>query len=496
MGSGAIVRYAYIFIFWHPYYWWKVLKQRVVEFIANRKERMYYLSLIVIGICFFFFCGEHGYVLEKDSLVYIEDNNWILAYGYIIYPMIIKLFRILSPEDYLEIVFVFQSLIALISSLIVVEYLRKTYDLRRRTSIFVLILSFGPYAYTLPQYVSSHGIITEGITFPLFNLWFICILQFCLHNRKRWFVLAIVLSVLMILTRPQLLVILVIDVLIAVYVCIKLLRINKRIKGWEKGILVFATFVITAIVGNALLCSFLKNSYLPQLTDAMAGRVLCTIQEDDEELYSDEMKPLFDAVFMEVEGQRSRQEYFREDIRRWEDICNATNINAKMIDSIIASSGVSSQSSYRGLSVTKLKGEFIYPLFIRHWDEYVAMTFELIVQSMVVSIFVHPDWAYTLGYCVAILLYLLSLLLFYFVKRNSNCAYYTLPFGIIMMVILIMCVLTNIIFMGIQRYVVYAFGWFYISIVILMKGYFQNGVLLKNSTIKNCLKKTNMESGD
>ena len=56
----------------------------------NKKNIGYYLLLFILGVFFFFFLGENGYILEKDSYVYLEDNQWIKSYGYIVYPFIIN----------------------------------------------------------------------------------------------------------------------------------------------------------------------------------------------------------------------------------------------------------------------------------------------------------------------------------------------------------------------------------------------------------------------
>ena len=213
--------------------------------------------------------------------------------------------------------------------------------------------------------------------------------------------------------------------------------------------------------------SFVKNAYYPQLTDAVAGRVLCTIEEEDEELYSGEMKQLFRIVYDAVDKQESRERYFRNDIKRWEDICNATNENTKLLGRLIVENLDVFDCPPEEVSSNKIKGAISYPLLIEHWDRYLLMTSELILQSLVVAIFIHPDWAYTLGYCGAIILYILGILLAQiFHKKNESD--HVLPMRLNLIVITILCGLTNIIFMGLQRYVVYPFGWFYISMIVML----------------------------
>ena len=129
--------------------------------------------------------------------------------------------------------------------------------------------------------------------------------------------------------------------------------------------------------------------------------------------------------------------------------------------------------TYHEFANNEIKGELVYPLLISHWDSYMVMTWELFVQSLVVAIFVHPDGAYLFGCSVAVVLYVVSILLF-FVLKKRNMWEYILPMRIVMIVITFLCGLTNVVFMGIQRYVVYPFGWFYIAVVVMLYRFIPN----------------------
>ena len=79
----------------------------------NKKNIGYYLLLFILGVLFFFFLGENGYILEKDSYVYLEDNQWIKSYGYIVYPFIINTCKAVFAEQYLTTVLVIQGIVAM-----------------------------------------------------------------------------------------------------------------------------------------------------------------------------------------------------------------------------------------------------------------------------------------------------------------------------------------------------------------------------------------------
>ena len=91
---------------------------------SSTKQRktiiIYWMVILLIGIVFFFFVGKRGAILEKDSGVFLEDWSILTSYGYIIYPKLLSVFRMIFGEsNYLEMVFVFQSLFALCTSIII-----------------------------------------------------------------------------------------------------------------------------------------------------------------------------------------------------------------------------------------------------------------------------------------------------------------------------------------------------------------------------------------
>lgn len=427
------------------------------------KYIIYMSLLITIGIIFFFFLGERGYILEKDSGVFLDKN---LSYQYIVYPKFLELCRnIFGEEHYLQWVSNIQGGISLCASLITTEYFRKNYKMSYVWSGLVFICTFGSYAYSLPQYVSSHSILTEGLAFPLFYIWMLCALQIYLKKKNIWFLPLFIVTFVMVYTRTQLMLFIFTDLILIIERIISF--IYKRINGEGKKIFIRGCFIfgfVGLVLGIKLFLLFIEHNIYPQMTDAVAGRIFCTVEQTDAELFEDSNKDLFLGIYDEIERMETRQCYFRNGIRQWEDIVNATNENTKMLATII-------RPYYPEIEMEELndiKGNMAYTLLLEHWKEYLAMTGSLLLQSLVVSIFVHPENAYALGYLVAILLYIFAIGSTIYSKKkyhidNRNIT----PLLITFLVIFSISLTTNILFMGLQRYVVYPFGYFYISLIVL-----------------------------
>ncbi len=433
-------------------------------FMKKNFEYIIYVGLLLaIGVVFFFFLGERGYVLERDSGVFLGDN---VVYQYIVYPHFLKICQNTFGENYyLECVSFIQGLISLCISLVTTEYFRKNYKLSYAWSGLVFICTFGPYMYSLPQYVSSHSIMTEGLAFPLFYLWMLCALQIYLKKKNIWFMPLLIVTVIMAYTRTQLMLFFIIYFLIVIERVVafiyKKINVDRRKKFNKLCILIS---IIGIVLGIKVFLLFIEHNVYSQMTDAVAGRVFCTVEQADAELFEGRKRDLFLGAYDEIERMESRQCYFRTGIRRWEDIVDATNENTKMLPIIIRTY----YPEVEMLELNDIKGEMTYVMLLEHWDDYLVMTGSLLLQSLVVSIFVHPEFAYIPGYIIAILLYIWGIVSVIWGKKkyhiDNKCAF---PLMITFLVIFSMSLITNILFMGLQRYVVYPFGYFYISMIIL-----------------------------
>lgn len=432
------------------------------RFVSNL---ILWMSVILVGILFFFILGEAGPVIEKDSGVFIEPVEIFTGYGYVIYPQFIRLCKsIFGSEKYLYVVFIVQSSLACATSIVTTAYIRKKYIHSNLLCFAVFIASFGPYLYTLPQYVASHGILTEGLAFPLFNIWMLFALDFINEDKKIDYVLIILISIVMALTRTQLMLMFIIDAAIILW---KLLPcfIRKLKQKTGKAFCLYITIGVIGliVVGTICFMFLVKRNIIPQMTDAVSGRAICAISEEDVRTHSDIEKGLFEKVLQFTDENQTRNEYFRRGIRRWEDIVTATNINTKELHRIIRDCYPEADARI----INEIKGKLAYDLLMKHPGEYIEMTVSLLVQSLVVAIFFHPDQAYILGYIVAFVLYVLAIILCYIAKKMKVEKKYINVLVMTLGDIVLLCGITNVLFIGLQRYVVYVFGWYYISIIVV-----------------------------
>ena len=189
------------------------------------------------------------------------------------------------------------------------------------------------------------------------------------------------------------------------------------------------------------------------------------ITEEDREYLSEEYRELYDLIYEEVEKREQRKPYFRKNLWRWEDIANSTNENTKMLPPIISEYCDRSDSELGNNE--EILSYMTAVLLTHHIMDYLGMTIILCMQSLVVSIFIQPAKIYTFCWIVAFIIYGGAVCLLIYSKKMNCCSKYRIPIVVTGVTLLGNVIITNLFFYGQQRYVVYCFGFFYISLFLL-----------------------------
>lgn len=432
----------------------------------KRREMLFTVILLAVSVWYYFFLGESGYVLYRDSQVFIEGN----LSGYIAYVGFLKICRIIFGQElYLYAVFVIQSLIAMAVSFIITKYFKQHFSLGYVEAMFVYVCTLLPYGYSLPEEVVTHHIVTEGLSFSVFHLCLLFIMISFLERKIYMMLPAGIAVVILMLLRTQMALMLIIyTVLWGIILLEKLyqrvsIKYRKAYWGALIGIVLLGCMLIPSIM-----VGIVNSEKLPQFTDAISGRVLCTIEQENREYIDEEYRGLFDFVYAEVDERKQREPYFRKDWHRWEDIVYSTNENTKMFGNLMQEYSEENSKEYGRDVYTYLTVK----LFKCHLWEYFKMTGVLCMQSLVVSIFIQPASIYELCWSMAFVIYIVTILLLIYSKRMGSDSQYRIPMLVTGIALLGNAVITNIFFCGLQRYVVYTFGFFYIALFLLIKGIF------------------------
>lgn len=433
----------------------------------NLRTVVYNILLILVGFVFFFWIGEHGPIFMKDTYSFMDAQS---PRGYIIYPLFIKLVRLIVGEEaLLEWLFIFQSVLAILSSIFVISWLRKRYSLPKSITFVIYILSFFPYAYSLPEHVLSHELMTESLAVPIFNIFFLFCLDFVSNCSKKNALGMFLCCGVLILIRPQLLTMLAVVLICCFAQGVKMLYRRVAEKRRKQLILEIILFMASIML---LFGVFINNNfrYSSQLTDAVASKVLCLIDTEDREAFKGVELEVFDELFETVDEAQYRRVYFSEGVYRATDIMNAINRNTRIYTDVFNNVCLEYYDGYPIEEIVQLTRQIrinmISNLLWRHWGDFVLLTIQLLPYSFVAAIFIQPDAIKEVCYVITLGLYIMNVALLVWVKKKDVSRKYIKPMYVTCLILLVNVILTNIIFYAMQRYVIYTFGWFYISLII------------------------------
>ena len=282
-------------------------------------------------------------------------------------------------------------------------------------------------------------------------------------------------SIVLILTRTQTwILVLTIWILIIIFESNKVISYfyHNRIKSFVMtlGMLACVSLISFGFLFNTIRTSSISS----QLITAVSGRTRCLMEYEDRTLFTGEEQEIFDFIYEKADSEQHLKKYFRNDLWRATDIAYHTNKNTGECIDVIRDFYHDKypdlpQDAY-ALEAYSVNQKVTLTLLKAHIVDYIRMTFELMSQSLVSSIFIQPDVIHNLCFYVTCLIYIFALISYLCACRCKIGHKYTSIITYVSICLLSNVFFTNLFFYGQQRYVIYTFGLFYISVYILVLG--------------------------
>lgn len=262
-------------------------------------------AILAASLLFYlFFAVYDGAVIcvDSPSYIYMDISREPL------YPLFLALLRSVfsgQGDFYLSAAVFFQSLLAAFAAWSLADFLRKEFKLS--SAMGFLLLAMPLITSLLCRFAAQRGsmysnsILTEGIACPLYLLFVRFLLEYCLRQRKKSLILACVISFVMISTRKQMYLSLILLVCGLVYVAV-------RTKRYKKGLLAVLCCSVVVWGGSVLFdCGYnfiLRGSFTEHSSDDrfLATMVFYNVEETDGEAIEDpELKALFYEIYYACE---------------------------------------------------------------------------------------------------------------------------------------------------------------------------------------------------
>lgn len=259
------------------------------------------LFLLIISIGFYlFFAFYDGAVICVDSPSYI--NMEISREP--LYPILLLIFRQVfsaAGDGYLLGVVIFQSILAACAAFSLTCFLRKELKLSKVASFVILIIPL--MTSLLCRFAAkrssmySNSILTEGIATSLFLLFSRYLIDYCIRGKKKTLFAAAFISFLLVSTRKQMVVTILLLILGIIWRSIKE-------KTGKKGFFILMVCILSIGSGNYLLdCSYnycVRGSFSRHAND---DRFINTVviyaseKEDGEAIKKDDTRELFEQIY-------------------------------------------------------------------------------------------------------------------------------------------------------------------------------------------------------
>ena len=429
------------------------------------------LSLIIFALTFIIY----KYRLVPDSGSYIDMHPMREP----LYPFFLFIFRFIfnlfnaGDDAYFYAVSVAQNLLAAYALYFAVINLRRLFNLNNLIAGLIFLVFLAPSFFTIilsrTGVVMSCSIGTEALTVPLYYIYFTLLIKFVLEHDIKYYIKAILISVLLALTRGQMLMLFIINFF-------AFIAVNK--KFFKALLIMLACFALTALITRSYFYivhgQFIGNRY-----GAVAAlpAVLLSVNESDADLFEDkDLKELYIKIMREIDlnGYKAHYKLSNSELFKRsgtaEFVYDAIRIHAGAViyEYATANKGVSGLNAE--IERDKIASSITKTIMKSHGfiKNFINIYFSWVIIGCINSVaMLHPilDIYAALIYVIA-----LSLLLICVIKKLKREALFMI-FALLALIGFVTSV--ALVVTPISRYVIYGFTFFYSALLVCL------GALLK-----------------
>lgn len=437
--------------------------------MKSKIRRMSPVSLVPV----LFFAGLW---LFGETGIYNDSNQYIAMHIHRepLYPFFLWIFRELAGEaHYLEIVRFLQNVFAAFSIIWLTAYIRRQFETGGVVTLFVCFLLLAPHVITplfsASSLVLSNGIISEAFTLPLFYLFTAQCMKMVFEKKWMSGAWALVLAVLLALTRGQMM-----TSILLWMVCAAAVVIAR--KEWKRIAAVLLCTVIAFGCRTLLVRSYnlAFNGHFINNTFGGVGllaNVLYAADREDGELIKDALaKEYFDMAYDLAEEEQANYRYAPEGflnraahLEQYHDMLKfklieenwrARHDSEGFLDYIL--------ENVESDRIAGIITRSILPAVIGRWIyDYLALSAYGLIRSVAV---VHPllNWYALLAYLAVI-----ALTVYTFCRNHSSKAAWLAAFALLSIAANVYA--TSLIIMCLSRYMIYGLPVFYIAALLLLR---------------------------
>ena len=502
-----------------------------IQLNMRQKNRLFYGSLVLLALFVFLCIGSREPVLFDDSGSYmrVERFEGVMPF----YPLFLFLNQwLFGTEKYLELVIVEQAIFSTVCVIFFVREIKNKFFLRYAEGYFVFLLTLFPFTTELPRAMMTQAVLTEGLAYASFYLLMLFLLRAVWEKRGRWVAVSYVMVFLLTMLRSQLQILFGVCGVVFLYVMWKKGSTGRRrLAGFLIGLVGCMLISLSGIWISArtvaeyhdLISNNMRVNMLvmkvqdpeyyeefsmsedggskereqieaaiqerqekkradnrpintSQYTSLILSRGMYEADEGDVWLFEDEMvRGLYEVLYEAVDRERQRYAYEQRGLWMWRDIVGGIGQAGKTC----LSAGVPYYREhypeiYESDEFNEVWNHSLQTIGIKllqaHFSRFLYHTIMLLPQAFICTVFFQIAPIYLLCHLVTLVLYLsaAALMVWGYVDRRvpESCAEFM---ALVLGTNLVLVLVISLVFFGQQRYLVYAFGMFYIAYYVLLR---------------------------
>lgn len=423
-------------------------------------------------ILFLFAYFHYGAVLEPDSASYIKMTLGREP----LYPLFLWLGREIFGVNYLDVIAAVQCVFGALTVWYVGHKFKRMLHYGVKMGIIVDLLLMTPYFMTeivarllgLPGEVYPCEIISEGLSIPLFELFFCQLMLAVQGGAAKWYLTrAAVLAIILSACRSQMLVTVLLVLLAGFYIAFK-----EKSSWLYPMVLAALSFMLVSLVMH---CYFLwiYGRFISNTTGPLtySASILFVSEEEDVNLFHDEeIRELYRKVLLKMDEGRYREKYASKGIMKVAKYAEETHdgivyyVLMPELRKYVMEKGIADEVDVQ-LAMDEIAAQFAEKSFPQNVGKWLMVYIGYVIFGLARSIAINRSLFYGYVFVCYLLAGILTVRAF-LRNRNSGTAL-LMTFSLLTIVGNVTAV--SMVIMPISRYMIYAFPFFYIAGLLLLR---------------------------
>lgn len=450
------------------------------------KKNIYYILGILTVLFFLFGQGVMWYAIGGDSEAYYIHFEHRLEVAPL-YPLFLHIMDLIfGNELYLHAASVVQLIVTVICLMVFIRFIGKKLELDVFSIVVVWLGALIPFYLLLPEDPIPHVMLTESFTYPFMYVYAVLVLKAIFDNDEKYFFISALFVELMALIRGQMMFLFVVSMGMYFIWYIKRQFIEKNNKSmWFKKLVarmasLMLCILVCVMVGRGLKFAYERiffNAPSQSFAEHLAvQKALYCSDEEDAALFEDEIeREIFEKTYAQMKLVETTYQYADSGLYNWRHAIEGFGANSRIVGDVIVEvlteHGMWSEDEYEQEDLKlQYSGRLSRTLMKDNWKQYVHLFFVCLPSGFLSTVLFDKERIYLLLHIATAILYLLAITVSIFICLvKKKVLRETEYMWLVLITSIINVVASNAVHMGIQRYLAYTVGMFYVGAYLLVR---------------------------